>query len=215
MAIASRVESSIMHRLSRAAQIRTRFGAVAAAATFVAAFFCGTPATATQVYHSPNDDGQPSAGPPEVQPGGVRSVYLYIDGGASASPVDTACDNGPGDEVCGYTLTLTGLTGLTLAGFTPDGGANVLHDINALEFRVNGLDTALPTPGPKRIGELLVNAVAGGSLELTSGEVIGADLSSEILPAGEVVTVPEPGFWLQLASGAALLACLGRRRARP
>ena len=55
---------------------------------------------------------------------------------------------------------------------------------------VNGLDTAAPTPGPKRIGELLVNAVAGGSLELTSGEVIGADLSNENLSSGELVAVP-------------------------
>jgi len=168
-----------------------------------------------QLYHSPNDDGQPAIGPAQVPPGGTQSVYLYIDGGASASPGGTACDSGPGDEVCGYTLTLTGLTGLTLLGFTPDGGANVLHNLGSLELRVNGLDTDAPTPGPKRIGELVVDAVVGGSLELTSGEAIGADLSSEVLPVGEVVTVPEPGVLLQLASGSALLWCLGRRRARP
>jgi hypothetical protein len=142
-------------------------------------------------------------------------VYLYIDGGASASQGGSACDTGSGNEVCGYTLTLTGLAGLTLAGFTPDGSANLLHDIIGLEFHVNGLDTEAPTPGPKRIGELQVNAVEGGSLELTSGEVIGADLASEILASDEVVAVPEPGVLLQLASGAALLGCLGCRRACP
>ena len=141
-------------------------------------------------------------------------MFLYIDGGASPSAVDTACDTGTGSEVCGYTLTLTGLTGLTLLGFTPDGGANLLHDLTALEFRVNGLDTTAPTPGPKRIGELTVNAVAGGSLELTLGEVIGADLSSETLASGEVVAVPEPGVLVQLAAGVLLLRCLGSRRAR-
>jgi hypothetical protein len=144
----------------------------------------------------------------------VRSVFLYIDGGASASPAETACDTGTGSEVCGYTLTLTGLTGLTLAGFAPDPGANLLYDLTALEFRVNGLDTQAPTPGPKRIGELSVNAVTGGSLELTSGEVVGADLSIETLASGEVVAVPEPGALLQIVSGATLIGCLGRRRAR-
>jgi hypothetical protein len=79
---------------------------------------------------------------------------------------------------------------------------------------INGLDTAAPTPGPKRIGELSLNAVSGGSLELTSGEVIGADLSSETLASAEVVAVPEPGALLQLVCGAALLGCLGQRRAR-
>jgi hypothetical protein len=185
-----------------------------AAGWLVMALLCGTPATATQVYHSPGDDGQPATGPPEVPGGGVRSVYLYIDGGASASPVETACDTGTGSEVCGYTLTLTALTGLTLSGFAPDAGADLLYDLTALELRVNGLDTQAPTPGPKRIGELSVNAVTGGSLELTSGEVIGADLSSESLASGEVVAVPEPGALLQLVSGATMIGCLGRRRAR-
>ncbi len=93
-------------------------------------------------------------------------------------------------------------------------GGNLLHDITALEFRVNGLDTLAPSPGPKRIGELTVNAVAGGSLELTLGEVIGADLSSEVLASGEVVTVPEPGMLLQLAAGVLLLRYLASGRAR-
>jgi len=174
----------------------------------------GTPAGATQLYHSPNDDGEHSAGAPSVPEGGARSVYLYIDGGALASAVDTACDTGSGSEVCGFTVMLTGLAGLTLAGFMPDAGADLMYDLTALELRVNGLDTAAPTPGPQRVGELLVNAVTGGSLELSSGEVIGADLSSEILPVAEVVAAPEPGFLLQLATGGTLLACLGRRRAR-
>ncbi len=180
----------------------------------VAALSCATPAVAAQVYHSPNDDGQPAAGPPQISEGGVQSVYLYIDGGTSASAGGTACATGSGSELCGYTLTLTGLAGLTLTGFAPDVAADLLYDTNSIELIVNGLDTAAPTPGPKRIGELSVNAVAGGSLELTSGEVIGADLSSEILSSGELVVVPEPGALLQLVCGAALLGCLRHRRAR-
>jgi len=201
-----------MHRLRWYVLLRPRSRLLSVAV--VAALLCATPAIATQVSHSPNDDGQPAAGPPSLPAGGVQPVYLYIDGGASASAGGTACSSGTGSEVCGYTLTLTGLVGLTLTAFTPDVGADLLYDSNTVELIINGLDTAAPTPGPKRIGELSVNAVAGGSLELTSGEVIGADLSSEILSSGEIVAVPEPGVLLQLATGGTLLACLGRRRAR-
>jgi hypothetical protein len=212
MAAAFPVESPIMH--SPSCRVRSRRSPRLLPVVVASALLCAAPAIATQVYHSPNDDGQPAAGPPSVPAGGARPVYLYIDGGPSASAPGTACDTGTGSEVCGYTLTLTGLAGLTLAGFTPDPGADLLHDADSLELRINGLDTAAPTPGPKRIGELLVNAPTGGSLELTIGEVIAADLSSENLASGEIVAVPEPGALLQLACGAALLGCLGHRRAR-
>ena len=188
---------------------------LACAAWIAVGCLCPAAGRATQVYHSPNDDGLPAAGPPQVLEGGVRPVHLYIDGGALASAAGTACDTGSGDEVCGFTLALTGQAGLTLIGFTPDAGANLLYDVSALEFRVNGLDTASPTPGPKRIGELSVNAIAGGSLELTSGEVVDAGLSAEQLESGEIVAFPEPGEGLQLAVGIALLAGFARRRAKP
>jgi hypothetical protein len=174
----------------------------------------GPTAEAVEIYHSPNDDGLPAAGAPMIAESGVQSVYLYIDGGGAASQPGSACDMGLGDEVCGFTLTLKGINGLTLASFNPEGSANLLHDSNALQLRVNGLDTAAPTPGPKRIGELLVNAVSGGVLELTEGEVVGADLSSETVEIPIVVSAPEPSGLLQLLSGIALLLGVGGRRAR-
>jgi hypothetical protein len=100
-----------------------------------------------------------------------------------------------------------------LSSFNPDGGADLVTNFGVGEIRINGLDSQAPTPGPKRIGELQVNAVEGGLLELTSGEVIGADLSSEALVTGTVVTVPEPALVTVLVSGAAMLAFLERRRA--
>lgn len=168
------------------------------------------PSGATLVYHSPGDDGVPGSTIPE---GGVQSVYLYIDGGPAASGGGTACNDGTGDEVCGFDLEITGLNGLTLSSFTPDGGADLLVNLNATSAKINGLDALAPTPGPKRLGELLVNAATGGEVELTSGEVIGADLDSEILAQTTVATVPEPGVLLGLAGGALLLAALSRRRA--
>ena len=199
------------------ADVRARgfFQTLACAAWIAVGCFCAAAGWATQVYHSPNDDGLPAVGPPQVLEGGIRPVYLYIDGGAAASPAGTACDTGSGDELCGFTLALTGQAGLTLIGFTPDASANLLYDVSTLEFRVNGLDTASPTPGPKRIGELSVDATAGGSPEVTSGEVVDAGLSAEQLESGQIVAFPEPGKVLQLGFGIALLAGFARRRAKP
>ena len=59
-----------------------------------------------------------------------------------------------------------------------------------------------------------MNAVSGGVLELTEGEVVGADLSSETLVIPIVVSAPEPSGLLQLLSGIALLLGVGGRRAR-
>jgi hypothetical protein len=166
---------------------------------------------ATVVYHSPNDDGL--SGPMQIPEGGVQSVYLYIDGGAAASSGGSACNDGTGDEVCGFDLEVTGAAGLTLSSFTPDGGANLLVNFSGASMRVNGLDTQSPTPGPHRLGELQVNAVSGGAVDLLTGEVVGADLGSEVLSPTTLVTVPEPGQLLLLVSGGLLLGGLARRRA--
>jgi hypothetical protein len=176
-------------------------------------FLCaGVASSATQVFHSQGDDGIP--GSSTVAEGGVQSVYLYIDGGAVASAPGSACYDGQGDEICGYELTLTGLFGLTFAGFNPEPSADVMVNLAADSIAIGGLDTETPPSGPVRIGELLVNAVAGGEVELTSGEAIDADLSSEVLASGTVVTVPEPVELLLLCSGMLLLGVLDRRRRR-
>jgi hypothetical protein len=166
------------------------------------------------VFYSPNDNGIPSGGSPTVPEGGIQSVFLYIDGGAVTSAPGSACDTGSGNEVCGFDLQLSALTGLALSGFNADPGANLVTNLSAGEIRINGLDTIAPTSGAKRIGELLVDAVLGGTLELTSGEAIGADLGSETLTAQTLVTVsvPEPTVTGLLLSGAAMLALLERRR---
>jgi len=174
----------------------------------------GGAAQASQIFHSPADDGLPPVGPPTIAEGGVQSVFLYVDGGATASQPGRACHDGGGNEVCGYQLTLTGVGGLTLVGFTGEPGADLVVDQTSGQIVINGLDPVAPTPGPKRIGELFVDATTGGGVDLTSGEVIGADLGSEVLTPGTLVSVPEPGATIGLLSGILLLRRLGSRRAR-
>lgn len=171
------------------------------------------PASASQVFHSPNDDGL--AGATEIPSGGVQSVFLYIDGGVVSSSPGSACNDGAGDEVCGFDLELTGQAGLTFSAFDADDGADLLVNFSAGSVRINGLDPLAPSAGPQRIGELLVNAADGGRVELTTGEVVGADLGSETLSAQTLVTVPEPGSLLMLVSGLGLLLGLVRTTAKP
>ncbi len=172
------------------------------------------PALGTDVFYSPNDDGQPAGGPPTIPSGGIQFVPLYLDGGATASSPGAACHDGAGDEVCGFVMTLTGLTGLTISSFTPDAGADLVVNQSVGQIVISGLDPVSPTPGPQRIGSLAVNAASGGSLQLTSGEVIGADLGSEALAQQTLVNVPEPTALAMWASGASLLVAMSRGRAR-
>ena len=125
---------------------------------------CPMPAAASQIYHSPNDDGLPAAGQPTIAEGGLQAVYLYVDGGGSASAPGTACDSGQGDEVCGFAVSLSGADGLTFDSFTGDGAADLMVNQSASTVVINGLDPVSPTPGPKRVGVLMVNAVSGGSV---------------------------------------------------
>jgi hypothetical protein len=177
---------------------------------FVLALVC-SPALASQLFHSPSDDGIPGA--PEVPTGGVQSVFLYLDGGAVGTAAGETCNDGDGDEICGFDLELTALSGLSFSAFTPDAGADLLVNFAAASVLINGLDAVTPAAGPVRIGELQVNAIEGGQVELTSGEVIGADLGSEVLSAQTIVTVPEPGHLLLLVSGIGLLVGLARKGA--
>ncbi len=189
-----------------------RMGALCA--LFVASALWSLPALGTDVFHSPNDNGQPAGGVPTIPEGGTRSVYLYVDGGVTASAPGSACHEGAGDEVCGFTVTLTGLNGLTISSFTPDGGADLVVNQSSGSIVINGLDPVSPTPGPQRIGVLDVNAATNGQVELTSGEVIGADLDSETLPSQTVVSVPEPAALAMWLAGASLLSAMARGRAR-
>jgi hypothetical protein len=194
--------------------LRSRRARRIALVAFVACVGPITTSAATQVYHSPGDDGVPAVGQATLPAGGVQSVFLYIDGGATVSGVDEACDTGAGDELCGFEFGLDAVSGLTLSSFSPDGGVDLVSNLSAGSIKINGLDTVSPSPGPHRLGELQVNSVAGGVLALYLGETVNADLSESRIPITAVVAVPEPGHLALLGSGLLMLSALYRRSAR-
>ncbi len=167
-------------------------------------------ALGAQLFHSPNDDGVPGSG--SVPTGGVQSVFLYLDGGPSASDPGSACHDGLGDEICGFTFELTAESGLSFASFVPEPGADLLANFSGGSVRINGLDPVSPSPGPQRVGELQVNAVLGGEVALQGGETVGADLQADTLAPTTLISVPEPGSIAMLLAGSGLLAGLATRR---
>lgn len=193
-------------RAGRHSHARSRLACVA----LLCVFFSTGPALGAQVFHSPNDDGVPGAG--EISPG-TPSIFLYLDGGPAASAPGTACNDGAGDEVCGFDLELTSIGGVTFTSFEVDPGADLMVNLGASSVRINGLDAVGPGVGPQRLGRLFLNAPSG-EVELSAGETIGADLASETLASQTLVTVPEPGQLLALLSGGGLLAGLSRARRR-
>lgn len=167
-------------------------------------------AAVPSVYHSPADDGVDPGAPVTIPGSGQSTLFLYVDGGNSASSFD-ACHQGAGDEVCWWDLHLEGQTGLSLDSFTASG--DVLSNLSGSVLRINGGDTN-GTLGPTKIGELTVSPSPGGTLELTAGNSVSSALNLHVIPPTTVVTVPEPGQVTLLAAGIGLLWHLNRRRSR-
>jgi hypothetical protein len=180
------------------------------------------------VYYSPLDDGANPGCPRrnECVLGGTASdpLHLWIDPG-------TDSDTGFCGSVCGVDAVLE-IEGGTFVGFLPEPG--VVHNplcvagtggpsqppcqlppatdrviLNASFAGQGGEET-----GPRRLGTLLVStpqpplvaAVSVNGIEIVDGGLLERPLPTEI------IAVPEPGQGLPLASGALLLAALGRLR---
>jgi hypothetical protein len=153
------------------------------AVVLVAVFLPGH-ALAIDVYQDPNDAGDPAAVPVTVPTDSSPvTINLYYDGGSTPTTGvgETACENGAGDEVCGWDVHVEGTGGVTLDSFDA-GGADVVAAITGNVLRANGGDFASGTLGPQRIGELIVSATAGGDVRVAGNMYVSADLQGLPVP---------------------------------
>jgi hypothetical protein len=179
----------------------------------------GTASGQSVLYHSPAGDGAPPASPPPtLATTGPEWLNLYVDrsaGGATATGVP--CEDGEGEEVCGWEVVLKATPGAAFEAFSPSDGVEFV--LTPTEFKANGLSAVAPGTDPLLLGYLGVestDALTGGTISVESGSVVTSDLSLDPIAADDVAVVPlpEPGAWLQLGSSIAGLAALAAWRKR-
>lgn len=135
-------------------------------------------------------------------PVGEHTLPIYMDGGPLPSSSDV-CSSGSGDEICGIQFRLKSTGSVTFQGFVPNGDLSFRLESSALH--VAGGNYATGNLGPTKLGELTIDALAPGFVNLATAEMIGANLQSTKLAAAPSVSVPEPGFLVSITAGIALL----------
>jgi len=153
-------------------------------AVVLAAVFLPGNALAINVYQDPNDVGDPAATPVVIPTDGSPvSIFVYYNGGehGTTGVGEIACENGSGDEVCGFDVHVEGTGGVTLDSFDA-GGADVVAAITDNVLRANGGDYAAGALDEQRIGELIVSATSGGDVRVMGNMYVTADLQGLAVP---------------------------------
>ncbi len=166
------------------------------------------------LYHSPADDGAlaASAIPVETAAPGV-TLFLYLDGGALPTSTGTICQDGDGDELCGWEWMLYANGAATIDAFTPDPAQDLVFRATSGQVAAIGGDAVSGQSGPVRLGTLDLSVTSEGwSVTIGRGSVVDAAFSLVAITPGQIVATPEPtgGLWL----GAGLMTALARRRRR-
>ncbi len=186
-------------------------------ALFVVLSFAAEQAAAqAALYHSAANDGVVPAATPVLPTPGPEWLHLYADtAGSSVTTSGTVCEDGDGDEICGFYVSLQAGSGAELLSFTP--ASDVYYSLTATALSATGVGATTVGVDPVWIGDLLVQSTdptSESQIEGTGLHVVTADLSVQPVGLSTVATipVPEPGHAVCLAAGAALLLCLGRAR---
>jgi hypothetical protein len=161
------------------------------------------------VFHSPNNDGMDPGGMVPIESAESVTLHLYIDNPGAATATGTVCEDGDGNELCGYDLTLEALGGFEFTGFNEV--ANTSYSLTDHRVRLNVVEAIDGISGPAYIGDLIVTAISGTTVDLSRGQALDASLSLiDIAPRSLISLVPEAGFLPLLGSGLLLLLALGR-----
>ncbi|MEZ4355739.1 MAG: thrombospondin type 3 repeat-containing protein [Myxococcota bacterium] len=170
------------------------------------------------VYHSAT--GANSGLPATITGPTSLALHLAIGSRDSATPTETVCENGTGDEVCGFTLVLEATGDLDLLDFCQTGCANdlVWHlDAPTRQLRINLVGTTIDrVASPFFVGDVVLGVGPGpGEIRVhTSSQAVSAALTplaiDDNAPLAE--SLPEPATGLGLGAGLVALALAGRRR---
>jgi hypothetical protein len=179
---------------------------------FLAAWLATADTVSAQpvVYYSPADDGTNPNSSVYYPLGGNRTLYLYGDGGTLASSSGVVCEDGSGEEICGWDVLVEAREGVTFTAFRPEG--DIHHALGATTLRFHGGDHQTGQLGPTKLGELDIDTSAEGSAQLSGGQAVDAGLDLHDLRPARLTQVPEPGVGVGLLAGSALLVLLGRKR---
>jgi hypothetical protein len=181
--------------------------AIVLAAAILAGQAMAAPPT---IFHSPNDDGISGGSPGVIEPGVSQMVHLYLQGGVNATSIGEACNDGDGEEVCGFDLLLEAQGGPSFSNFVPVG--NTVWALDPSSLRFNGGDFADGTLGAVKLGDLIFDAQLGDSIDLAEGQTADAALGLVDLTPSTLLIVPEPSRHLLLLSGLTALVVLYRHR---
>ena len=141
----------------------------------------------------------------EYRVGDEAHYYVCITPGTTESSGE-ACEDGDGDELCAYNVTLEATGALLFSAFDPTSTRDgvVVAKRESQRINANGLPNQ-PILEPAPIGQLsIASAEPGGSIT-ARGKQVGAKLQIESIPAQVIVTVPEPS---PAALGIAVLVVL-------
>lgn len=165
-----------------------------------------------RVYHSPGNDGLDPGGTAPVDPSSSVTLHLYIDNPGDETLTGSVCEDGDGSELCGYDLTLEALGGIQLTSFSEV--ADTTFSLTQARLRLNAVEAIDGVVGPIHVGDLLINASTGTTVNLTAGSALDASLTLVPIAPRSLISVPEPGFLTLLGGGLLALTVLGRRRRR-
>jgi hypothetical protein len=184
----------------------------------LATVLSGIAGAEAMVYHSAADDGSVPAVVPTLPSSGPEWIHLYVDAdGTAVTITGSPCQDGDGDELCGFQVSLRAGAGTEILDFVPAGA--VYHTLAGGTLHANAIDPIAPDTAAMKVGDLLVQSTSpatGGTIDATGHVVITAGLDSHIVVEGPIAMVPapEPGVVAGLLSGIGSLAFLHRRSVR-
>ena len=190
-------------------------GLLAASLMLWIAILPSTAAAVVDVFHSPDQSGSNPGSTPEIPGSAAPVLHLYIENSGAPTSAGTVCEDGNGNELCGYDLTFSPVGGVQFLSFVP--AAGVIHAMTADRLRLNAVPAVSGIGSSTFVGDLQVDTTfaVNARIDLQPSEVLDASLNTAALASRTIATVPEPGLSLLICSGVVGLILMSRHRRGP